>query len=77
MMNGKMSDLLSHTITVRSFLSALTVVCAVLILGTTLYWTTEMREAVEEEKHVAEQQVVATMQAQLNRIEQNTIRLLF
>jgi hypothetical protein len=42
-----------------------------MLAGTTLYWTGELREAVEQERHIFERAQIIHMQEQLDRIEKS------
>ena len=68
-----MNSFLAQTVSVKSCLAGLVVICTVLLSATTVFWTTEVREAVEvvEEKQMRDEFVL--MKAQLTRIESSII----
>ena len=68
-------DFLNHKVTVKSFLGALAIVCTFIFSGTTLYWTTEMREAIEVERDKQERVEFDAMKVQLTRIETSLLAI--
>jgi NhaP-type Na+/H+ or K+/H+ antiporter len=70
-----METFLSQVITVRSFITATAVIFGIMISGTTLYWTTEVREAIEAERNAVQKKEMVVMKAQLNRIETRVIEI--
>jgi hypothetical protein len=72
-----MNSFLSQTVSIKSCLGAIAVVCTLLISGTTLYWSTEVREAVKVEQQIQEKREFEIMKAQLTRIESGLASLTF